>query len=95
MQIKSKSGRLPSLLTADEDALATAAALSDPDNLPWTDQQLAELKLTRPRGRPFGSGTKEQITLRIDRTVLAAFRAGGAGWQTRINRALEEWLSTH
>jgi len=26
---------------------------------------------------------------------LAAFRAGGPGWQTRMNQALREWLQTH
>lgn len=32
--------------------------------------------------------TKESITLRLDRDVLAHFRAQGAGWQSRINEAL-------
>lgn len=32
--------------------------------------------------------TKESITLRLDRDVLAHFRASGAGWQSRINEAL-------
>jgi uncharacterized protein (DUF4415 family) len=27
--------------------------------------------------------------------VLAAFRATGAGWQTRMNEALKDWLKTH
>jgi len=26
--------------------------------------------------------------------VLAAFRAGGPGWQTRMNAALRDWLKT-
>ncbi len=33
---------------------------------------------------------KEQITLRLDRDVLAWFKAGGEGYQTRINEALRE-----
>jgi uncharacterized protein (DUF4415 family) len=49
----------------------------------------------RRRGRPVGSGVKEQVAIRIDRDVLAAFRAGGVGWQTRMNDALKEWLQTH
>jgi uncharacterized protein (DUF4415 family) len=28
-------------------------------------------------------------------TVLNAFRSGGAGWQTRIDEALQDWLQTH
>lgn len=47
------------------------------------------------RGRPVGSGAKEQVAIRIDREVLAAFRAGGSGWQTRMNDALKDWLRTH
>ena len=33
---------------------------------------------------------KEQITLRLDKDVLAWFKAGGEGYQTRINEALRE-----
>ncbi|WP_211463161.1 BrnA antitoxin family protein [Collimonas silvisoli] len=81
--------------TAEEDAAITAAALSDPDALPLTDTQLRQLKPLRPRGRPAGSGTKIQVTMRIDEDVLEAFKTGGDGWQTRMNGALREWLQTH
>jgi uncharacterized protein (DUF4415 family) len=40
------------------------------------------------RGRPKGSGTKELISLRLDKEALAAYRATGANWQTRINDAI-------
>jgi uncharacterized protein (DUF4415 family) len=46
------------------------------------------------RGRPAGSD-KESTTIRFDRDVLAAFRAEGPGWQTRMNAALREWLKAH
>ena len=39
-------------------------------------------------GRPKGSGAKELVTLRLDRDMLAVFRASGPGWQTRLNDAL-------
>ena len=48
----------------------------------------------RRRGRPAGSGTKVSTTIRFDADVLAAFKATGDGWQTRINDALKEWLSS-
>ena len=35
-------------------------------------------------------GIKEQVTLRIDQDVLEYFRAGGPGWQDRINDALRK-----
>jgi uncharacterized protein (DUF4415 family) len=46
-------------------------------------------------GRPAGSGNKEQVAIRFDRDVLAVFRAGGPGWQTRMNDALKDWLKSH
>ena len=35
-------------------------------------------------------GTKEQVSLRIDRDVLDHFQADGPGWQERINTALRK-----
>ena len=93
MQIKTKSGRVLILPSPEEDAQITAAALSDPDNLPLTDSELRQFK--RGRGRPQGSGTKEQVTLRLDTQILERFRATGNGWQTRINDALRDWAKHH
>ena len=93
MQIKTKSGRILILPTPEEDAQITAAALTDPDNLPLTDAELSQFK--RMRGRPLGSGTKEQVTLRLDTEILEQFRATGNGWQTRINEALRDWAKHH
>ena len=61
----------------------------------------AELKTARPardavphiveavrrRGRPRGE-SKTLITLRLDKDLIAMLRAGGEGWQTRINELL-------
>ena len=79
--------------TDSEDAQITAAALTDPDNQPLTDAELSQFK--RVRGRPLGSGTKEQVTLRLDTQILEQFRATGDGWQTRINEALRDWSKHH
>lgn len=49
----------------------------------------------RKRGRPQGSTqatTKEPVKLRLDADVLAALRATGDGWQTRINEMLRASL---
>lgn len=73
------------------------------DNPEWTDETTARARsatdvLTpaaagalrkRGRGRPPGSD-KENITLRIDKAALDRFRAGGPGWQTRINEAVRK-----
>jgi uncharacterized protein (DUF4415 family) len=44
-------------------------------------------KLIR-RGRPLGSGTKELVSLRLDKQALATFKATGPGWQVRINETI-------
>jgi uncharacterized protein (DUF4415 family) len=68
-----------------------APDLSTPE---WTDEMFARADLYRGdkfvrRGRPpQGAAPKEAIKLRLDAEVLAHFRSGGPGWQTRINDAL-------
>lgn len=45
------------------------------------------------RGRPPGSvspATKQAVKLRLDPDLLAALRASGAGWQTRVNAILRQ-----
>jgi len=67
----------------------------DPDDAPeldddWFDR--AEIRIGDKvirRGRPPGS-TKRLVSLRLDKAVLDAFRAGGPGWQSRINQALRK-----
>ncbi|MCO5071116.1 MAG: BrnA antitoxin family protein [Rhizobiaceae bacterium] len=66
-------------MTAEEDAALTAAALADPDNPP-----------RNAGGRPKSENPKEAVKLRIDADVLARFREGGRGWQTRMNEALRK-----
>ena len=44
---------------------------------------------------PQKAPTKELVSIRLSRNVVASFRASGHGWQTRIDRALKDWLRTH
>jgi uncharacterized protein (DUF4415 family) len=68
----------------------------DEEDRPATPEELAQgLALARKRGRPAGSGVKEQVAIRLDRDILEAFRAQGQGWQTRINQALRRYLAEH
>jgi len=41
-------------------------------------------------GRPPLANPKQATTIRLDADVMAAFRALGKGWQTRINAVLRE-----
>ncbi|MHC1741734.1 MAG: BrnA antitoxin family protein [Syntrophobacteraceae bacterium] len=49
-------------------------------------------EVLKPRGRPKAAATKAHVNIRLDADVLEAFKATGPGWQTRINRALRDWL---
>ena len=44
--------------------------------------------MARRRGRPVLVNPKEPVKLRLDADLLAALRATGDGWQTRINATL-------
>jgi uncharacterized protein (DUF4415 family) len=48
----------------------------------------AAATMTRMGRPPLGEAAKKQVTLRLDGAVIDAFKAGGAGWQSRINDVL-------
>ena len=85
-------------MTVNNDATATEWV--DPDDAPeltdeWFDK--ADFKhgdrLIRRGRRPLadqGATPKRLVSLRLDEAVIAAFRATGPGWQTRINEALRK-----
>ena len=93
--VKTRSGRKLILPTEEEDVAITAAALSDPDAPPLTDEEWEAAKPSVRWGRPPAEVTKERITIRLSRDVVDTFRATGRGWQTRMDQALREWLHTH
>ncbi len=73
---------------------ATASDWTDPDDAPELTDEFFEradefegARLVR-RGRPKAAATKEAVKLRLDADLLAALRATGDGWQTRINDML-------
>jgi uncharacterized protein (DUF4415 family) len=51
----------------------------------------AAVRRYRGQRGPQKNPTKELISLRVDRDVVAAYRATGAGWQTRANDALRAY----
>ena len=79
--------------TDAEDAIITVAAMNDADAIPFTDREWEQVKpqLHRGPGRPVGSGTKAQVTLRLDLEVIETLKATGPGWQTRANEVLRTW----
>jgi len=52
----------------EEDALLTAAASNDADNIPLTDAEWdsVKAKIKRGPGRPMARGAKAQVAVRLD-----------------------------
>ena len=55
----------------------------------------AEQMLKPKRGRPALQNPKAHVNIRLDADIVGAFKDSGAGWQTRINNALRDWLNSH
>ena len=80
--------------------------LTDPDNPEWTvedfkrargPESLSALELAafpRTRGRPRIEAPKLAVSLRLNPAVIKHFKAGGRGWQARINATLEAAISS-
>ena len=71
---------------------------SDPDDAPdltrdgWPEKFA---KATVRRGRPPVARPKVSTTIRLSPDVIDYFKAGGRGWQTRIDEALRDWIGKH
>lgn len=78
-----------------ENKKVITSALDPADDAPeldddWFDRaDLYKGTVLIRRGRPLGSGSRELVSLRIDKDALAAFKATGPGWQSRINDTLK------
>lgn len=81
--------------------MARTPDMTDPYNPEWTEGDFARAKpasevlpaevmaaFKKKAGRPRAEVAKVPVSLRLDPDVLAAFKATGTGWQTRINDAL-------
>lgn len=100
MRVAKKPYRID--ISDEEEARIQGGISADPENPEWTEEdfrnarpfsevfpELAE-SIRRSRGRPPSENPKQQVTLRLDADVVAKFRAGGPGWQSRINSALRK-----
>ena len=104
MQTARKSKTILKIFSPKQVAAAKAAATppAPPDGIDWSHgvvtpgggvaATIGALRKARGKNK---NPTKKQVAIRIDPVVLAAFRADGPGWQTRMNTALKEWLSEH
>lgn len=82
-------------MTAKENYYTANA--SDPDEIrpeldeAWFQEADAFIgtKIVR-QGRPRSATVKQPVSLRLDPEVVAWFKRGGDGWQTRINTELRK-----
>ena len=51
----------------------------------------AKLRSRGPQKAPI----KERVTIRLSPEVVQPFRETGAGWQSRLDAALKDWLRSH
>jgi uncharacterized protein (DUF4415 family) len=70
--------RRPSDARAAAEAAFKAATTKSPPELPKVPKA------------PLVPGTREMVSLRLDRDVLEYFQKDGPGWQERINVALRK-----
>ena len=70
-----RSGRVLEMPTPSEDAAINAGIAQDRDTFKLAAGEFRQLR----RGRPLGSGTKVQVTLRVDEDVVDKFKASGSG----------------
>ena len=77
------------------DAPATQPDSWDNAFVTHSADELRKVVVARRTRGPNRQPTKEQVAVRYSPEVLAYFRATGAGWQTRMDEALREYVSQH
>jgi len=65
-------------------------AQGDPDNPPWTEEELAAAELLMPSEEP-----KVPLSIRLDPEIVDFFRKEGSGYQSRINAVLLGYVRSH
>jgi len=79
--------------TTEEDRAITTAAKTDPDAQPLTLKQLkAMVPMRALRGRPKSENKKLLVSVRYSPEVVAYFKSTGAGWQSRMDGVLREYV---
>jgi uncharacterized protein (DUF4415 family) len=76
--------------TPEEDAQINAGIEADENTYELSKADFEQLKPIG--GRPKKESPKIRVGLRLDADILAAFKATGKGYQTRINNILRDAL---
>ena len=87
----SNDGEVGDLSKVDATLFRPAAEVLDPQLMAGLLAMNRRAGVRGPQKLP----TKQVTTIRLSPEVITAFKATGAGWQTRVDNALKEWLKTH
>lgn len=87
--VNSKSASVSGAHADAEDARLGACLAEGPDTGEGSEAALAEL---HPSGGPKAKATKQPVSIRRSAEVVAYFKAGGKGWQTRIDEVLRRYV---
>ncbi len=85
-------------MMAKSDTIALSADPGDPEDFDVSEAGVTEALAARAarRGKPgrlIGSN-RQQVALRIEKDVLARWRASGPGWQSRMTSTLRQVSGT-
>ena len=71
--------------------------LYDPNDPAAVKAFVAEAKIVRARGQRGEQKAPKKVAtaIRLSPEVVAFFKAGGQGWQTRVDEALREYIKEH
>ena len=81
-------------LTAREEAKWSTGVMVNGGGYEAVRKALAEKRKPGQRG-PQLAPTKQLVSVRYSPEVLAFFKASGAGWQSRMDDALKQWVFSH
>ena len=81
-------------LTAKEEATWSTGILVRGGGYATVRMALAEKRKPGQRGAQVAP-TKTLVSVRYSPEVIEFFKAGGAGWQTRMDDALKQWVAKH
>ena len=81
-------------LTVREEAKWSTGVMVNGGGYEVVRKALAAKRKPGQRG-PQVAPTKQLVSVRYSPEVLAFFKASGAGWQSRMDDALKQWVSGH
>jgi uncharacterized protein (DUF4415 family) len=85
-----KDGEVREITAADMKHFRSAKEVLPPEFF----REMDKLKAKRLRGRPKLKAPREMLSLRLKKNVIDGIKSSGKGYNTRIEKILEEALET-